>query len=255
MKRITPLLVALILLSACSSSQTVTPTPLPDELVNQILQTYRALVLIQVNAELLDETASRVQSGELVDSEETDVILALAGLIQGVEEALPQITPPDVLIPAWQDAVGVHEETRGIVRRWRDQEISSLQVIDDMAPVVTEIGAVVRSVEAALASEYNLDLELLAEQRQEIIARVPEIFETGLAPSPTPAPPGAPQATSTLAPLGTPATNTPAPPSAPATNTPAPPGTPATNTPAPPDTPQATNTPAPPDTPQATSAP
>jgi len=156
---------------------TPTATPLPEGLSEQIEQTYTILVLIQFNAHLLSETATRVQSGELEGFEALGALLAVAALIGTVDESIPQTVSPDVVDPAWNSAIIVHEQTKQLAARWLDKEVDSGQVVAEMQAVLRDIDEILTSAEAALGTEYNLDSNLLTQKRQEIINTLPEIFE------------------------------------------------------------------------------
>lgn len=156
---------------------TPTAAPLPKGLSEQIEQTYTILVFIQLNAHLLSETATRVQSGELEGFEALGLVMAVAALIGAVDESIPQAESPDVLDPAWNSAIIVHEQTKELAARWLDKEVDAAQVVGEMQPVLRDIDAAVTGAEAALGTEYNVDSNLLTQKRKEIIDSLPEIFE------------------------------------------------------------------------------
>jgi hypothetical protein len=156
---------------------TLAPTPLPDELADQILDTYEALVFIQTAAELLDEVASRVESGETEGFDKLRSLMVVAGLVGGVNDAVPQMTPPDTLAPAWNDAIAAHDALQEILRGWWEEEIDASQVVVDLEPILADIDAIVADAEEALADEYGFDPSFLTEQRQEILESVSEVFE------------------------------------------------------------------------------
>lgn len=160
-------------------TQTSTPTPIADELAEDILSTYRALLIVQLNAELLHETATRVQSGELGGLDQLAPMIALGALIQAIEEAVPQITAPQQLADSWDSAVAVHERTKGVMRRWVNEEILSPEVVAEMDSVLVDIGTIASSTDDVLASEFGYDADLLAKWRQEVLEAVPELFEPG----------------------------------------------------------------------------
>ena len=69
---------------ADTRAQEPTSTPLPDELVNQIEQSYMALALVQATGELLNETAMRIQEGELEGFEAFGYLMGVAAMAIGV---------------------------------------------------------------------------------------------------------------------------------------------------------------------------
>jgi hypothetical protein len=152
-----------------SPTPTATPTPLPEELVAEILGAYRRMALIEVNAELLAETAARIKAGELTGREQADVLLGLAGLIEAIQESLAGYRPPAALRDAWDEMTAVHEQTIDIMWRWVVEEISSAEVIAELEPVLALAAGSLARAEEALAATYGLDAALLAEQRREAL--------------------------------------------------------------------------------------
>jgi hypothetical protein len=95
------------------ATSTPTARPLPEALKEQILATWKPLVLIQVNVEMLAETARRVQAGELEGFESLGTILALAAMIKAADENLPQLEPMPELRETWDRMLAVHERSKG----------------------------------------------------------------------------------------------------------------------------------------------
>lgn len=162
-----------------TATSTLTPTlaQIPEDLAEDILSAYKIMLLTQVNSELLTETAIRVQSGELSGIEEAGAIIALGALIKAVDDVLPEYVPPEALAGYWTDVVSVHEQTKDVMRRWVSQEILSSQVVDEMQSVLAFAEEALTTAEAALAENFGFDPVLLAEQRQEVIRMVGEVYE------------------------------------------------------------------------------
>jgi hypothetical protein len=159
---------------------TLTPTltPISEELVDEIMTAYKRMVLIQLNAELLSETAAQVNAGELSGLEEAGAIIVLSQLIQAVEDSLSGYVPPKALDNHWDDVVSVHEQTKDVMRRWvLDEEILSGQVVDEMEPVLSLAANALAGSDQELADEFGFDPALLTEQRQEVLDFVDELFE------------------------------------------------------------------------------
>ncbi len=72
-------------------------TAVPDAVKIQALDTYKLLILIQANANLLDETARRVASGELAGTDSLAAVIVVAALVNAVDEAASEHTPPALL--------------------------------------------------------------------------------------------------------------------------------------------------------------
>lgn len=170
---------------AVSETATVAPelpstpiaTPLPEQLSEQIEQTYTILVLIEANAELLNESALRVQSGQLDGFEGLGAVFAVAALIAAVDESIPQTVPPDPLRSAWNGATVVHQQTKDLAGRWLDKQVDSAQVVAEIEPLLTSIGEILTQAEAALGTEYGFDSDMLTREREDTIDSLPDVFQ------------------------------------------------------------------------------
>lgn len=161
-------------------------TTLPDDLVKQIEQTYKALVLVQAAGEMLNETAIRIQAGELEGLESFGYLIAVGAIAKGVDESIAEMSPPDLLAAELEDAKAVNNEVRLVISRWLDKEIDSSQVVEEMEPLLVSIDDIVTKAEKILAEEFGRDPEELSEQRREAMESVSEIFDA----TPTPEPMG-----------------------------------------------------------------
>ena len=104
-------------------TETPTPTKIPEELRNQIIQSYGTMLFIQANLVLLDETAQRVQSGELSGFDTLGAMIAIAAFVNAIDEAIPEIEPPKPFNSYWEDMLTIHKELKSIIRRWFNDEI------------------------------------------------------------------------------------------------------------------------------------
>ena len=77
-----------------SPTSTATPTSLPEELRNALFQTYKVMLFTHLDVELLKQVASRVNKKELTGFDSFGALLAVATLINTVDEAIPQTQPP-----------------------------------------------------------------------------------------------------------------------------------------------------------------
>jgi hypothetical protein len=161
---------------------TPSPTALPEELKSRILNSYSAIVLIQLDAEGINEIAAGRVSGELASFQAGIMRFAVAAMIQGVEEAIPELDPPEPLMDAWNDALGVHEATKDVLRRWFNDEIDSEQVLTEMPPILQAAEAAAGDAEEAIERAYAIDAEELRAKREEVVRE----FETLFSPTPTP---------------------------------------------------------------------
>jgi hypothetical protein len=166
------------------ATSTPTARPLPEALKEQILATWKPLVLIQVNVEMLAETARRVQAGELEGFESLGTILALAAMIKAADENLPQLEPMPELRETWDRMLAVHERSKGILADWYNEEVDSGQVIRRTEPLLAEAESALSSAERTLAREYGLPTEELKAVRQELLQEMRELMAGTVTPAP-----------------------------------------------------------------------
>jgi hypothetical protein len=159
-------------------SSTSTPTALPEALKNEILQAYKILLFIEVDTNMLSETASRVKSGEISGLDGFGTTLALAMLVEGVDQAIAETTPPEFLQKPWDRALEIHEQTKDILSRWFNDEIDSSIVLDEIEDPLGEIEKIMSGVEEELASRYGIDPDEMREFREDTIESMNEIFNT-----------------------------------------------------------------------------
>ena len=169
---------------APAETATAVRTPIPDALVEQILDTYNLLVFVQINAELLYRIAEGVTSGEIYAPSARSYIQAVEPFLQLVKDTAPQTVPPKVLASALQAALDLHARLEDIEVRWLAKEVNAAHVLAELSPIVEEIADVVQGAEGTLAQTYDVDAEQLAARRQELLSTFPDLF------SPTPTPQG-----------------------------------------------------------------
>jgi hypothetical protein len=155
-----------------------TRTPLSSASLEQIEETYKALVLVQATAEVLNETAKRVQSGELEGFESFGALIAVGAVAAAVTEFLPQVSPPDYLVSEVRAARSLNDDVRTLLGRWFDREINSATVLEEMVPLLTEVDSIIQGAEEKLAREAGLSAQSLTQARQDAMAAVSEVFES-----------------------------------------------------------------------------
>jgi len=161
--------------SSSASSPTATRTNPTN--MEEVEQTYKALVMIQAVAEALNETAFRVQNGELEGFESLGAIIAVGAMAKGIEDIMPEISPPDYLASELRAARSLNNDVRALLGRWMDQEIDSSEVLAELTPLLNEIDSTVTDAEEKLASEADLNTENLTETRREAMDSVAQAFE------------------------------------------------------------------------------
>ena len=136
------------------------------------------LAFTHLSAELLNETATRVKSGELAGFDTLGALIALAAFVNAVDEGFAEVTPPELLVSSYEDALAVHNQIKDIFARWWDDQIDAAAVLQEMEPVLQAIDQTARTAEEILAREYGQDPDELTRIRQELIDSIPDIFAT-----------------------------------------------------------------------------
>lgn len=172
------------LIPSATPSPTAMPISIPDELKDQIAQSYMTLVLAQGTAALLEETALKTESGELAGFESFGAITIVAALGGVVDGALRGVTPFDDLAPMWNESLKLHQETKLISRRWFDKEIDSSEALNDIQPVLEALNLVLLDAEIELLEKYGIGTDEMEKWREEALANL----RTGIPAPPTVAP-------------------------------------------------------------------
>ena len=162
---------------------TPTATPLSDELRTEVINAYKIMLLIQIDANLINETAARVNSGELTGFDSLGALIAVAALVSVVDKAIPETEVPSLLQPFWDQVLPVHDQCKDIVARWFNKEITSTDVLAEMEPLLAAIDTILDETDQTLATEYGFDPQELQDQRDEAIQQINAALNT-----PTPAP-------------------------------------------------------------------
>lgn len=182
-----------------ASTATMTPSPAPTstatpefisisaEEKEALLDIYMKMVFIEVDANLLSETAEKVKSGELTGMDATGALFATAALVKAVDEAIPQVTPPEIVVPFWERALPVHAATKDLISRWFDKEIDSSIVLEENIPNLGEITKIINELDKELSSVYGFDPDEMKKTREEAIERLNSVFATKT-PTPTSTP-------------------------------------------------------------------
>jgi hypothetical protein len=196
-------LVAALCLTACAPtpgtgpSATAAPSPSPlaatpapvgtmvalsSQERDAFAQSYRLMVLAELDARLLLEFAQRVEGGRSSGSESTGSFLGLGAIFQAVGESLNAFAPPAALDRYWGSILTDAEATQDILTRWEDEAINASTVIAELQPVITDLNTTVADVGALLGTSYGFDPVALSAARDEVMGTIPVFFET---PTPT----------------------------------------------------------------------
>jgi hypothetical protein len=127
---------------------------------------------MQLEVEMLNEIALQVQEGELEGFEAFGTLLALSALIEEVDKSLPDVEPLPELRGPWDDLTGIHEEIKGIISRWVNDEIDSSRVVGETNPLLENAESALNQAETVLEEDYDLPSAELTSRRQELMREV-----------------------------------------------------------------------------------
>ena len=160
------------------------PSPVPEGLRRRALETWEPLALIQMNAEILSETALRIDTGELTGFAASLLPVVLVDVINAVDQETLGVQPVPELEGHWEEMLVVQDRTKDILAGWRDKEIDTVQVIAEAQPLVAEAERILTETERILSEKYGFPEEELTLGRQQ---RMKELRDS-IAGAPTPAP-------------------------------------------------------------------
>jgi len=157
---------------------TETPIPLTDAERESIQQAYMMMLFFELDANMLQELAEKVQDEELTGTDAWSSLFTLALLVNVVDESFPNVTVPDLFVPFWDKAILIHEATKDLVARWFNDEIESSTVLEEIPPHLKDIEKIMDDLDKALAKEYGFERDELDQYREEAIVNMNEIFAT-----------------------------------------------------------------------------
>ncbi len=157
---------------------TATLIPLTGEELDRLNRMYRILVFIQVDMSMLEEIAEKVQAGELVGIESLGALMVLATVVNEVDTALQEVTPPELLREPWQTALQIHEETKQMITDWVNQHEDSAGILAATPEKMAAMEDLMNEVESVLSEYYGFDQEEMRRSREAVVESVNEIFAT-----------------------------------------------------------------------------
>ena len=155
---------------------TATLIPLTGEELDMLNQVYRILVFIQVDVSTLEEIAEKVKAGELVGIESLGALMVLATVLNEVDNALDEVTPPQLLQEPWQNALQIHEETKQMITDWVNQHNDSAGILTATPQKMAAMESLMNEVETILSEYYGFDQEEMRRSREAVVESVNEIF-------------------------------------------------------------------------------
>jgi hypothetical protein len=187
MKKITAILLLItFLFSACQSKNAVVPTsttaptetptetstPISDEIKASVSDVYQLSLIINVDAILLQDIFTGVQSGEMSDMDAYNNVLSAITVVNAIEEQIPLVNAPDSIAQIWQEMIGYQETTKQLLAAWSNSEMELDQVVVEISAVSTNTSDAMARLENQLAGTYGMDLQSLRSVREETVAQM-----------------------------------------------------------------------------------
>jgi hypothetical protein len=182
----TILLMMAILLSACQSTNTPVPTTVPNTATPEptiiptkvsvsdaekaaVSDVYQISLIINVDAVLIHEIFSGVQSGEMSDVEAYDNVLNAITVINAVDQQIPQVTPPECVALEWEQIITYQDATKEILAAWSNDEMDIDAVVTEAKAISTSTTDIMIHIEEQLAVTYGMDEASLRNTREETV--------------------------------------------------------------------------------------
>ncbi len=170
--------------SSPTSSQTRTLTPtitsLPDDLIQILEETCRALALIDLEAGLFQGTLEGIIEGRANGEEVTLLTVTISGLLEGAESNIYSINPPKLLADSWESIMLVHKNTSDVFHRWVAQTINEEDAFEEMVSIVDLSNETIAITQIVLTEVYGFDQKYLDDLQREIIEYIFEPLLEGL---------------------------------------------------------------------------
>ena len=157
---------------------TVTPTSIPEDVKNQILHAYKIMIFIEVEVNLLQEFAEKVNSGELSGFDSLGSMIVVAAFVEAIDQIIEETTIPDLFNPFWENAIPIHESTKDLLAKWFNKEIDSSAVLSEVAPYIDQINLTMDGLDQELSLKYGIETDELKAVREESVSSMDELFTT-----------------------------------------------------------------------------
>jgi len=165
---------------------TATNAVLPQAVRDAVMQTYKIMVFAQAAAEMLDETANRLQEGKIDGFQAIGYLLGAGAVTKAVADAESEIEPVPALADAFADTLTQNAQVRDVVSQWFNKDITSKEVLEELPPIQWEYEQILADSEQALEDEYGLDAGEMGDVRRTAIADFVKLFEPTATATPTP---------------------------------------------------------------------
>lgn len=189
MKKIPAILLMMaMLLSACQSASTPVPSEVPNTATPETTATaapvkesvsdaekaavsdvYQISLIINVDAYIIQEIFSGVQSGEMSDVEAYDNVLNTITVINAIDQQIPAVTPPECVALDWAQIITYQDATKEILAAWSNDEMDIDTVVKEAQAISISTTDIMIHMEEQLAATYGMDKASLSHTREETV--------------------------------------------------------------------------------------
>ena len=163
-----------------TATATITPTETPSGLSQaeeeQLMQTYKVLLMIEINTARLLETAQRANVGDVTWVEKLGPISDVAANVDTMIESLPDMDSTSVFAPYWQDALDIQTAIKEIITQWSNLQLTAEMVISEVNTYNEEISSIMNSLHQDLISSFGVTPEQIEQGRQQLIDEINNQF-------------------------------------------------------------------------------
>lgn len=155
---------------------TPTITTVPADVLENALATYRAILLVHVTANLLNETSIQVRDGKLEGLDRLKPMILLKTLVDELDADLGQVKVTEELKPFFEHAVAIHAVTSDTWNRWLNSEIESKDLVPEYAPNLIEIENVISEADQIMHSKYGYKMSTLEAAREDVFMQTVDLL-------------------------------------------------------------------------------
>lgn len=164
-----------------TSTSTPKNTPISQEEKDKLIHIYKIMYIIDLNANMLKQTATTFKTNELSEPEAFAAVLFMGMIAQSIDEVIVEISVPDVFISFWNQVISSHYKTKDLLSKWYNNKVSEIYITEQVKPTIISIEEALTGFEDIFSRVYGLDNENLIKTREESIQ---EFNETILTPNP-----------------------------------------------------------------------
>ena len=157
---------------------TTTLTPIPADITEAIYQLYTGLVYVQFEANLVNDTASKVVSGELLGFDIYQAVIGCVDVVNGVDNGIAPIRPLPLLTDRWKEGLFVHGKVKDTLNLWFNQKTLAPDVIGVIKPLLTYIEITLTKTDDIVSSQYGINKDYLAKTRQDALNTIQILYTT-----------------------------------------------------------------------------